>query len=232
MDFFKLILTTLLSYAALAVSTKLAGPKQISQLDFFDYVSGITIGSIAAELATDLESPWKSFVALVIYGVVTWGTSILGLKSGRSRRYLNGAPVIVMDRGTFFRENMKKAQLELSDFMVMCRQQGYFDLSAIETAVFEYNGKLSILPVSAQRPLTPQDMNLAPEQQHISAEVIMDGRILDKNLQRLGLDLAWLQAQLKKQGIADAKDVFLGVCDPHHNLSCYRAANPDGSESS
>ena len=82
-----------------------------------------------------------------------------------------------MSNGKLYRENMKKAKLDLSDFMVMCREQGYFNLGDIHTAVFEYNGKLSILPVSGRRPATPEDMNLAPAQETMFTELILDGRI-------------------------------------------------------
>ena len=97
--------------------------------------------------------------------------------------------------------------------MVMCRQHGYFDLTNIQTAVFEYNGKLTILPVSSQRPATPNDMNLAPEQELLFTELIMDGRILEDNLKRMGLDLTWLDKQLKQRNIYSPQDVFLAVCD-------------------
>ena len=116
---------------------------------------------------------------------------------------------------------MQKAKLDLSEFMLMCRQAGYFDLSAVHTAILEYNGKLSILPVSGQRPLTPEDMDLTPEQTHICTEIIMDGRILEENLKRRGLDLTWLQRQLEAQGYSDAGKVFLGLCDEENNLALY-----------
>lgn len=70
MDFLKTTLTALISVVSLFIITKCMGHKQVAQLDFFDYISGITIGSIAAELATDLESPWKSLTALGIYGLL------------------------------------------------------------------------------------------------------------------------------------------------------------------
>lgn len=164
MSFLFLCLTALGSFGALFLAAKLIGHKQIAQLDFFDYITGITIGSIAAEMATDLEAPWKALTALLIYGGVTVLLSLISNRFPRSRKYLNGTPTILMDHGKLYRENLKKAKLDLSEFMVMCRQQGYFDLSNIQTAVFEYNGKLTILPVSSQRPATPNDMNLAPEQ--------------------------------------------------------------------
>ncbi|MGN0745273.1 MAG: DUF421 domain-containing protein [Aristaeellaceae bacterium] len=221
MEFLKICLATLISYLALFLSAKLVGRKQISQLDFMDYITGITIGSIAAELATDLENLWKPLVALLLYALLTWLMSRINLRVGRSRKFLNGTPTIVMDGGRLFRENMKKAKLELSEFMVMCRQQGYFDLSAIQTAVFEYNGKLTILPVSARRPVTPEDMKLQPEQEHISVELIMDGRVLDENLRRMGLTPAWLEKQLRERCIHGPEEVYLALCDDKRRLTCY-----------
>ena len=99
---------------------------------------------------------------------------LISKKFPRSRKYLNGTPTILMDHGKLYYENLKKAKLDLSEFMTMCRQQGHFDLTSIQTAVFEYNGTLSILPVSNQRPATPADMNLAPEQELFFTELIME----------------------------------------------------------
>lgn len=213
MNFLRLCLTAVLSFVTLFLTAKYMGHKQISQLDFFDYIAGITIGSIAAEMATELEEPWKPFVAMIIYGGATLLLSIISIKFPRIRKYLNGTPTILMDNGKLYRENLKKAKLDLSEFMVMCRQQGYFDLTNIQTAIFEYNGKLTILPQSAQRPLTPNDMNLAPSQDMIFTEIIMDGRILDDNLKRMGLNTKWLENQLKQNHIRSADDIFLALCD-------------------
>lgn len=220
-----LCLTTLGSFAVLFIVAKLIGHKQVAQFDFFDYITGITIGSIAAEMATELEQPWKPVIAMVIYGAVTLLMSIAANKFPRSRKYLNGTPTILMDRGKLYRENLKKAKLDLSEFMIMCRQQGYFDLGSIETAVYEYNGTLSILPVTRQRPATPQDMNLNPDQELLFTELIMDGRIMEDNLNRMGLSLAWLEEQLRRRKIRSAKDVFLAVCDRNHKLVCYEVSH-------
>ena len=221
MELMKILLASVVSYAALFLCAKVVGRKQISQLDFMDYITGITIGSIAAELATDLENMWKPLVAMAIYTLATWAMARLSLSLSRSRKYLNGSPVIVMDNGKLYRENMRQAKLELSDFMVMCRQQGFFNLADIQTAVYEYNGQLTILPVSARRPLTPEDMKLSPQQETILSEVIMDGRVLGENLRRMGLDEKWLARQLRSQGIDGPQSVFLALCDREKHLSCY-----------
>lgn len=218
---FKLCLTALFSYATLFGCAKVVGHKQISQLDFWEYITGITIGSSAAEMATELEEPWKPFLAMVLYALISWLLSWVSLHYPRSRKYVNGTPTIVMDGGRLYRENLKKSKLDLSEFMMLCRQQGYFDLGSIQTAVFEPTGKLSILPVENRRPATPQDFHLAPEQERLFAEAIMDGQILDENLRRMGLDANWLNKQLQSQGYGSAREVFLAVVDQQHNLSCY-----------
>ena len=221
MEILYVILTSVLSVAALFAIAKIMGHKQIAQLDFFDYISGITIGSIAAELATELEKPWKPLIAIIIYGCVSVLLSCITNKFARSRKYVNGTPTIIMDNGKLYRENLKKAKIDISEFMVLCRQEGYFHLDAIQTAVFEHNGRLSILPVSSERPIVPSDLNIKMPTDTIDIEVIMDGRILESNLKRAGLDLNWLNKQLKEQGYKNAKEIFLGICDKNKKLTVY-----------
>ena len=221
MEFVKVFLTALLSAVTLFIIAKMMGHKQIAQLDFFDYISGITIGSIAAELATELESPWKPLVAMVVYGAISIALSFATNKFPKMRKFVNGSPTIIMDNGRIYRDNMKKAKLDLSEFMILCRQAGFFNLGDIQTAVFECNGVLTILPVSTRRPVTPEDMNLSPQPENICTEVIMDGRILEDNLKKMGLSTRWLQKQLANQGYDSAKEIYLGLCDINHELSLY-----------
>jgi len=223
MDFLKVILTSLLSAGALFIIAKIIGHKQMSQLDFFDYITGITIGSIAAELATELEQPWKPLIAMAIYGGVTFLLAVVTSKFPKSRKYINGTPTIIMNNGKLYRNNLKKAKLDLSEFLVMCRQEGYFNLNDIQTAIFEYNGRLTILPRSNKRPIEPSDVGLSPTDEHICTEVIMDGLILDENLKRMGLEKNWLEKQLKEYGYHNAKEIFLGICDNNNQLTFFES---------
>ena len=214
MEIIKVIFTALLSVAALFVITKLMGHKQVAQLDFFDYVSGITIGSIGAELATELEKPYKPLIALAIYGCTSVALNLLAHKFPRTRKYINGAPTILMNDNRIYRKNLKQAKLDLSEFMLLCREQGYFNLDEIQTAIFEPNGKLSVLPKSQNRPATPEDLTLPTQPAQLCVEVIMDGRILGENLTRMGRDQRWLDKKLSAQGYGDAKEIFLGIYHP------------------
>lgn len=226
MDVLKVILASLFSAAALFLIAKVIGHKQVAQLEFFDYITGITIGSIAAELATTLDDPWwKPTISMFVFGAVTVALSFTTRKIQRTRKFINGSPTIILNKGKLYRENMKKAKLELSEFLLLCRQEGYFNLNDIQTAVFEYNGKLSILPVSTKRPLNPEDMKLNPQPEHIGTEIIMDGRILDENLKRKGLNVEWLKKEMANQGYKHAKDIFLGICYDNNQLTLFPIKN-------
>lgn len=221
MEIVKVILTSFLSAVSLFVIAKIIGHKQMSQLDFFDYITGITIGSIAAELATELEEPIKPLIAMMVYGSITFGLAFLTSKLPRIRKFVNGTPTIIMKDNKIYRKNLKKAKLDLSEFMVMCRQEGYFNLTDIHLAVFEYNGRLTVLPKAIKRPINPLDMNLIPKPDTITTEVIMDGRVLENNLKRMGLDIAWLTKELKSQGYNTTREIFLGICDDNNNLTLF-----------
>ena len=217
MDIIKVILTSLLSVAALFTITKIMGHKQVAQLDFFDYVCGITIGSIGAEMATELEEPYKPLIALAVYGFVSIMLSLIAHKMPRTRKYINGTPTILMSNGKIYRDNLKKAKLDLSEFMLLCREAGYFDLDEIQTAIFEHNGRLSVLPKAASRPATPEDLKITAKATHIGAELIMDGRIMGENLLRIGRDTDWLKEKIAAEGYADARAVFLAVYRPEED---------------
>ena len=225
MDILKIILTSLFSASALFVIAKILGHKQMAQLDLFDYVNGITIGSIAAEMATEIEAPWKPFLAMMVYGFISVCLSIITNKSLRMRNFINGTPTIIMNDGKLYRKNMKKAKLDLSEFMVMCRQEGYFNMEDIQTAIFEYNGRLTILPKSDKRPINPNDMNLPVQRDEFFTEIIMDGRVLTENLEKLGLNITWLENQLSQANYKSVKEIYLGVCDNTNKLILFDIKN-------
>lgn len=207
-----LALTALVSYAVLFALTKLVGNKQISQMTMFDYISGISIGSIAAEMATELESPLRPLLGMVVYGLLTWGIAMWTNHSLAARRVFTGKPLVLYDKGVLYREQLKRARLDLNEFLTLCRVGGWFDLAQLETVVFEHNGNLSFLPRERYRTAQPVDLALSPEQSALLLPVILDGAVLPENLHRLGKDETWLARQLRAQGYNGAREVFLAQC--------------------
>lgn len=221
MDILKVILATLGSIIVLFILSKIIGNKQISQLNMFDYINGITIGSIAAEMATTLDSSFiQPLIAMIIYALVTFGLSLASCKSLTIRRFFTGKSIFLYDKGKVFKENFKVAKYDMNEFLVQCRNMGYFSLDEIETAVLESNGKISILPKAKYRPCTPADLAVSVPCDRPEVNVILDGKILLNNLKYTGNNQQWLDKQLEKQG-KTVNEVFLGICDNDNNLKVY-----------
>jgi uncharacterized membrane protein YcaP (DUF421 family) len=222
MEFLRVLLTALFSIIVLFFLTKLIGYRQVNELSMFDYINGISIGSIAAELATaEGKEVWYCTIALVVYGVAAWGLSELTDHSIMLRRKIAGKPVILMQNGKLYDQCFSQVKLDLNEFLMQLRNNGYFDLSQLDTVVFEPNGKLSVLPKSLHRPATPEDLNAAPAQEQLPAEVILDGKVMPKNLSAIGYDEVWLKNQLKGQNLK-VSEVFLGLCMPDGTLSLFQ----------
>lgn len=231
MDLLKVSVLSVVSLAVLFVLTKLMGNKQVSQLSMFDYIIGISIGSIAAELATELENPEHSLLAMAIYAVIAYLVSVITGKSVNARKIIIGRPLILFDNGKLYRKNFRKARIDISDFLTHCRNQGYFDLSDVQTAVFEYNGAISVLPAETARPLTPSDMQLSPQQQKLIVNVILDGHVSKANLKMTGNNSVWLEKQLHDQGYHSEKEIFLGTVNTVDNtLTLYPLKTEDKSQ--
>lgn len=222
-DLLTVALASIGSIIVLFILAKLIGNKQMSQLSMFDYINGITIGSIAAEMATALETDFlKPLLAMIIYGMAAILISHISASSARAARVIGGCSVILFYRGELYKKNFSKAHLDINEFLTQCRINGYFDLSEIELAILEPNGRISFLPVSSNRPATPQDMGLSPQQSQFFITLITDGRILKDNLQQTGRDLSWLKQEIKSKGLK-VKDIFLATCDRNNQLTFYEA---------
>lgn len=214
-------LTTLLSIVVLFFLTKLMGAKQVSQMTVFDYAVGITIGSVAAELATDLEDPVDSLTALIIYGLAAFGITLWTEKSLKARRVISGKPIILMENGQIYRDNLKKARMDLSEFLTYCRIEGWFDLNQIQCAVMEHNGVISILPKETARPTTPSDLDLLPKQTYVQTPFVMDGKLLKGNIRQAKKEESWVHRKLLRQGYKEEKDVLLALWDGRDALTVF-----------
>lgn len=231
MEFVKIIALSLGSIVTLFVLSKLMGNKEMSQLSMFDYIIGITIGSIASELSTSLESNFlQPLTAMIVYAIVSIVISIISNKSLKFRRFLLGNSLILLDNGELYRRNFKKAKLDLNEFLMQCRTNGYFNLSDLQTVILETNGKLSFLPKTEARPTTPADLNLTPNQERITINLILDGQLLYHNLTYVNHDELWLQKQLSSQKINSIQEVFLAICDSHDCISVYLKRDLQNSE--
>lgn len=221
MEFLKIILLSAASFAVLFILTRLMGYRTISELSFFDYVIGISIGSIAAEMATnaDLEL-YKGITAMVVYALFSIAFQLIQLKSSHARKFISGQPIIIIEKGKIIRKNMKKARIELDDLISFARAAGYFNLSDIDFAVMENTGKISFMPTALKRELNPKDFNFAPKAQGIPVNVIMDGKIMEGELARANLTKKDLIRRVRQQN-REVKDVLLASVDLNGVLTLF-----------
>ncbi len=201
---------TTVSFAALLLLTRLLGKKQMSQLTFFHYITGITIGSIAANIAGESETPfWNGLLSLVIWTLLTVLLSFVTLKWGGSRMILDNQPTIVINDGRIDEQAMKSVQLHLDDLNMMLRETGVFTIKDVQYAVLETNGALSVLQKVPQLPATKKDVKAGGgPPQYMPSEIIADGRVNRKTLQLHGLSEEWLLKEIRKHGISRSDQVF------------------------
>lgn len=217
----KAALSALFSVIIMFLLAKLLGKRQVSQLDFFDYITGITIGSIAAELAiTEGREMLRPLTAMIIYAAASYLIAFLSNKSVKARRFFVGHPIVLYSAGKLYEKNLMSARIDVNEFLTMLRAQGYFDLSDIEIAIYEVNGGLSVLPKCGCRPATPDDLKIIVPPDRAVANVIIDGNIMELNLKRTGNNEVWLRNELERQG-AKLSELILATVDSDNRLTVY-----------
>ncbi len=213
------LVRSFIGFFSLLIFTRIIGKEQISQLTFFDYVLGITIGSIAASLTTDLSSrAWPHWVGLITWAALGYLMEIVTLKWRYAAKVLEGEPVIVIMNGKIMEKALKKAKYRISDILELMRNQGVFDPNEVDFAIMESNGRLSVLKKAEHLPLTPKDMNIPVKNSGISTELIYDGILIEENLRQLNKDKAWLMNELKAHGINNISEVFLVTLNPEGSI--------------
>jgi len=231
-EILSVIMRTILMVVILFFLTKFMGKKQISQLNFFDYIIGITIGSIVADVALDLEKDMLlGIVSLVCFAFVSVFMSFVVMKSIRLRRFLVGVPTILIENNKIIESGLKKCKFDVNELLTEARSQGYFKLEDIEYAIMETNGKVSFLPIDSSMPVTKKDINVKTNKMSLVANVIIDSKLLDKNLEEMGKDKKWLDSVLKVKGYLNYDNIMLATLDINDKVVVYEK-NIDSKKSS
>ena len=222
MDFFYVVIKSVVSIIVLFFLTKIMGRKQISQLNLYDYVVGITIGSVAAEISTNIDSDFFSgIIVMSVYSLVSIIISYLTEKSINLRRFFIGVPIVIMENGQILEDSLKKSKFDINDLLQEARINGYYDLSQINYAIMEANGTISFLPKKMFSNVLCSDINLLVEEDSIVSNVIIDGVVMENNLKSIGKNKKWLLDSLKKMGYEKINDLILVICDKDYKLSVF-----------
>lgn len=215
----QIIFRSILFILVLIVMTKLLGKKQISEISFFEYITGITIGSIAAEVIMGLErNIGNGILAIFIFSIITFAVDFLSLKSKKFRDLVEGTPTVLIKDGKIQEDNLKKEKYSLDELGTLLRQKNIFRVADVEFAVLEPSGDLSVLLKKEHQPLTPKDINLKVANEKEPHTVIMDGNILYDQLAAANKSPKWLDIELDKLGVL-LENIFLGQVDSYGELT-------------
>lgn len=207
-----------ISFFSLLIFTRILGKQQVSQITFFDYIVGITIGSIAATLTTDLSSAaWPHWVGVLVWALLAGLMQIITSKKESFSEYVNDVPTVVLMDGKILKDNLNKTRYSLNDLLESLRLKDVFDMDEVKFAVLERNGQLSVIKKSDFKKLSINDVNI-DDTSYFKNEVIFCGIIIDQNLERLNLNHQWLESALEEQGIESSAEVYYAVLDANRKL--------------
>ena len=206
----EMLLRTTGAFFAILFLARLIGKKQLSQLTFFHYVTGITIGSIAAEISAQAETPfWDGLTALIWWSLLTIAVSIITMKSQKLRVLFDDKPVIIIEDGKININNLKKSRINFDELEMLLREQDIFDFREVQYAIFETNGQLSVLKFPIMQNALKSDVkaNTNGNQQQLPVSVVVQGEIIYPNLFNLGLSEEWLLKKLKRKSKSELSEI-------------------------
>lgn len=212
-DWLSILLRSIGAVAYLFLLTKIIGKRQIKQLTYIEYIVGISIGSIAAFMATEMDGPvYHSLIAMGIFALFPYLMEWLSLKSKVLRDLFEGKSTVLIKEGKILEDNLKKERLTAEDLMEQLRIKNVFRVADVEFALMETSGEVSVLLKSESQPVTPKHLELTVAPSEENQVVIMDGVIMDEPLATAGLNRRWVRTELQKAGVA-LENVFLGQVD-------------------
>lgn len=213
------IIQTLLSFFSILFITRILGRQQVAQLTVHEYINGITFGSIAATLATDLnENTWVHLIGLFLFGALTYLMSYISLKNRSLSKVIQGEPILVIQDGHILEKNLSRFHYTVDDLTHLLRKKDVFNVSDVKYAILETTGEISVVKVAQKENVKVGDMSLNTNQEELNTDIIVTGNIIYENLKKRNLSSKWLMGELKKLRVKDIKDIYYATLDKNNQI--------------
>lgn len=217
-EWLHVVLRTIMAVIALFILTRILGKRQVSQLSTFEYITGISIGNLAAYLSLDTDAHWAlGFVAMAAWVGMSLGIEWLQLKSKKARDMIDGKATVVIQGGKILERNLKKERITSDELLEMLRKNSVFNMDQVEFAIIDTSGELNVMLKKEYQPLTASDIGLIVQPEKVPMTVIMDGKVLEDSLRKVGLNENWLRAKLKQLGTTQ-EQIYLAQVDSNNKL--------------
>jgi len=218
-DYIDVVLQTLLAFFSILFITRILGRQQVAQLTVHEYINGITFGSIAATVATDIgQSTRLHLIGLFLFGILTFLISFIFKKSRTFSQIVQGEPLLVIQDGRILEKNLSRFFYTVDDLTHLLRKKDIFNIADVKYAILETTGELSVIKVEQKENVKVEDMNLHTKQEELNTDIIVTGNIIYDNLQKRSLSVKWLTSQLKMMGVKDIKDIYYATIDKDNKI--------------
>lgn len=221
--FLETIALAIISLIVLFILTKLMGYRQITQLSMYDYIIGITIGSIAGEMVVleDFNNMIRPLTGMIMYALFTIILSLLSRSSLTLRHFIEGNPITLYEKDQIQTKNLAKAKLDVNEFLMQLRVLGYFDLTQLDQVILETNGSFSVFVKSKYRPAIVDDLPIKPKKETPLISLVINGQLLEDQLKYIKKDEKWLLSQLNVKGYHHYDEFILVLCDQDNHITVY-----------
>lgn len=218
---------TILGFTVLLTLTRLLGVKQLGQLTIFTYITGIAMGNIAGDMVVHRDIKLVDGISgLIVWAVMTFIVEYISLKSSKARVLLDGEPTIVIKKGVIMQKELASQRLNMDDLSMLLRLNSIFSIQDVDYAILEPNGQLSVLKKPHLESLIKKDMNIQTnDRNYLPTELIVDGKLVSKNLKEYNFDESWLSAQLKQAGLSSIDEVFFAELQMDGSLYINKKSN-------
>ena len=203
------VFRSIFTYIILLVLGRIIGRKLISKITFFDFIVGITLGSISVRIALgSQESPFLATISAIVITILVVITDYLDIKSINFRKLVDGEPIILISNGKLLDYNLKKVKITINKLMMQLREKDVFNIDDVALAAVESDGELTVLLKVNKQPITTGDLNISTNYNGLTRDIIIDGKIMYNNLKCTNHDEQWLREQLKTHNICNVEEVF------------------------
>lgn len=205
-----IIIRTLIIYAALLVTLRLLGKRQLGEMELSEFVLAALVADLASNPLQDLGIPMlNGLVPILILFCCEILIAGLAMKNIRLRDTLFGRPSLLIVKGRINQRELRQNRFFVDELMQELRNQSILDISQVEYAILETDGKLNVIPYAEHLPVTPSQLGIRTDDGGYPRIIVSDGRVLEDNLRGMGRDLNWLKKELGRQGQSDVEKVFL-----------------------
>jgi len=225
-------LQTLLAFFGILFIARILGRKQLAQLTVYEYINGITFGSIAATLATDInQRTWQHLIGLALFGLLTYIISYICMISRKASQVIEGEAVLVIEYGRILEKNLRKFHYTADDLNHLLRQKDIFDIKDIKYGILETTGEISIMKVAEEENIKISDLGMIGKDKDLPSEIIVAGNIIYDNIRKRKITVKWLLENLKMMGVKDIRDVYYASIDKNNRIYVDRIEDHLGPDS-